>query len=512
MQRILIVTILLAAWPNQPLKAGQPPAFQRPNVLFILADDLGYGDLSCYGATKVSTPNIDRLAAEGRRFTDAHSPSSVCTPSRYNLLSGRYAWRTWAKTGTVWANDPLLIEEDRFTLADLFKQQGYATAGIGKWHLGFGKPDIPGWDRVLGPDYNRELKPGPLEVGFDYYWGFPHVGQKPHVIIENHRVLGLRGEDPLRILPDPRPSYDQDYLHRPRVGREGVARLEVEGGRQAWYQHEDLAIMLTERAVQYIEDQSGDQPFFLYLAHRNIHGPHIPAKRFEGQSSIGEYGDFLLELDWSVGQVLDALDNKGFTDNTLVIFTSDNGAVVTYGPVDRAEVNGHYVNGPLRGQKTDAYEGGHRVPFIARWPGQVRPGSESSAMIALTDVLATFADYFGQPLRSTAGEDSFSFLGALLDQPPRQITRQAMVNDSCTEVFAIRKGDWKLILSQTGGNIGDTRAHDPSQPPGQLYHLGRDPAESKNEYARRPALVAELSRLLKTYQDSGRSAPVARAN
>ena len=373
MPRILIVTILLAAGPTRPLKAEHPPAFERPNVVFILADDLGYGDLSCYGATKVATPNIDRLAAEGRRFTDAHSPASVCTPSRYNLLSGRYAWRTWARTGTVWGNDPLMIEEDRFTLADLFKQQGYVTACIGKWHLGFGKPDTPGWDKILGPDYNRELKPGPLEVGFDYYWGFPHVGQKPHVIIENHRVLGLQEKDPLSILPDPRPSYDQDYLHRPRVGREGVARLEVEGGLHARYQHEDLAIMLTERAVRYIENQRGDQPFFLYLAHRNIHGPLIPAKRFEGQSSIGVYGDFLLEFDWSVGQVLDALDNKGFTDNTLVIFSSDNGAVVTYGPVDRAEVNGHYVNGPFAARRQMPTREDIECPSSRAGPDRSRP-------------------------------------------------------------------------------------------------------------------------------------------
>ena len=209
-----------------PKSLQAKPDNKRPNVVFILADDLGYGDLSCYGATKVRTPNIDRLARDGRRFTDAHSPASVCTPTRYNLLTGRYAWRTWAKSSCVWSNDPLLIEPDRFTLADVFKQQGYRTACLGKWHLGFGRPGMEGWDDVLGPDYNQELRPGPLEVGFDYFWGFPHVGQYPHVIIENHRILGLTPDDPIRILPDERPGYEKDYRHRPR---NGPAALILEG-------------------------------------------------------------------------------------------------------------------------------------------------------------------------------------------------------------------------------------------------------------------------------------------
>ena len=485
---------------------------QHPNVVFILADDLGYGGLSCYGATKVQTPNIDKLARQGRLFTDAHSPSSVCTPSRYNLLCGRYSWRTWAKTSTVWANDPLLIEESRFTLADLFQQQGYATACLGKWHLGFGVPEMPGWDRILGPDFNRALKPGPLEVGFDYFWGFPHVRQKPHVIIENHHVIGVSPDDPIRIIPDPRPSYAHDYLHRPRTGWAGVAELEAEGGKSARYKDENLGTMLTERAVKYIDERPGDRPFFLYLAHRNIHVPLTPAKRFVGENQIGPYGDFTLELDWSVGQVLEALERNDLEQNTLVIFTSDNGGMATLDPTDYVDVKGHYINGTLRGQKTDVYEGGHRVPFLARWPAKIPAGSKSSAMLALTDVLATFADFFEQELPANAAEDSFSFLGALLNEPPRQVTRTAMVHDSCTGVYAIRKGDWKLILNQTGGSISDTRKPDDNKPPGQLFHLGRDLQESKNEYVNHSAIVADLSKLLEAYQTSVRSAPVSRTN
>jgi len=484
---------------------------ERPNVVVILADDLGYGDLSCYGAAKIRTPNIDRLAAEGRRFTDAHSPASVCTPTRYNLLTGRYAWRTWASSSCVWSNDPLLIDPDRFTLPDLFKSQGYRTACIGKWHLGFGEPGMGGWDDVLGPDYNRELRPGPCEVGFDYFWGIPHVGQLPHVIIENHRVLGLTPDDPIRMLPDKRPGFEKDYIERPRLGL--ATALGVEGGRAARYEHEELAIMMTERAVKWIDEQSDDQPFFLYFAHRNIHGPIRPNKRFRGKSSIGAYGDFLLELDWSVGELLNALDRKGLADNTLVIFSSDNGAIQIYREVVKsATIGGHKLNGPLRGQKTDVYEGGTRVPLLARWPGRIRAGSHSRALVALTDLLATFADFFGVDLPADTGEDSFSFLGALLDRRPRQVVREALVNDSFWNTFAIRRNDWKLILSQTSGGVTSEKIpYDPDKPPGQLYHLGRDLSESVNEYSKHPKIIASLTELLKTYQQSGRSTPANRS-
>jgi arylsulfatase A len=501
-----MASLTVPAWAMDDQRAAGKARRDKPNVVIILADDLGYGDLSCYGASKIQTPNIDRLAREGRRFTDAHSPASVCTPTRYNLLTGRYAWRTWAKSSCVWSNDPLLIEPDRFTLGDLFKQQKYRTACIGKWHLGFGQPGMAGWDDVLGPDYNRELRPGPLEVGFDYFWGVPHVGQYPHVIIENHRVLGLSSDDPIRILPDKRPGYEKDYLHRPRNG--ATAALGVEGGKSARYEHEDLAIMMTKRAVGWLHEQTTDQPFFLYLAHRNIHGPLRPNGRFKGKSEIGTYGDFIHELDWSVGEVLGALDEKGFTENTLVLFSSDNGGVVRYKPTDFAEINGHRVNGPLRGQKTDAYEGGHRVPLIARWPGRIPTRTEDSSLVALTDLLATFADFFDVPLPDGAGEDSFSFLGALLGQKPGQVIRKAIVDDSYWGVFAIRQGDWKLIPSQHGGGVGSqTIPRDPNKPDGQLYHLGRDIAESKNEYDQHPEIVKLLSDLLEQYKRAGRSAP-----
>ncbi|MCB1231713.1 MAG: arylsulfatase [Verrucomicrobiae bacterium] len=478
----------------------------HPNVLFILADDLGYGDLSCYGATKVSTPNIDRLAKEGRKFMDAHSPCSVCTPSRYNLITGRYAWRTWVGGSTLWSNDPMLIDPDRYTLADLFKEQGYVTACLGKWHLGFGQPGTAGWDDVLGPDYNRDLKPGPLEVGFDYFWGFPHVGQFPHFLIENHRVIGLDPNDPIRITPDKRPGFELDYLHRPRSGL--AAALGWEGGEATRYEHEELADLLTERAVRWLDDYEDEKPFFLYLAHRNIHGPLKPASRFLGSSEIGVYGDFLNEFDHSIGDVLAALDRNGFTEETLVIFSSDNGGVLQYRPIDHPEVEGHPINGQLRGQKTFVYEGGVRVPLIARWPGKIPVGSrDDDTLLALTDTLATFAEFFGKTLPEDAAEDSFSFLGALLDREQTTPKRESLVMDSYREMMAIRRGSWKLILGQTGGGANAIKKPDPEKPPGQLYHLGDDLAESVNRYGERPELVAELTAELRRIQDGGRSRP-----
>ena len=381
-------------------------AKDNPNVVVLLMDDLGYGDLGCYGATRVKTPNIDRLASEGCRFTDAHSPASVCTPSRYNLLTGRYAWRTWNGSSTLWANDPLLIDPDRFTLADLFKSQGYTTACLGKWHLGFGDRNQPGWDDVLGPDYNQPLKPGPNDVGFDYFWGFPHVGQYPHIIIENRRVLNLDPNHPLKITPDKRAGFEKDYLRRPRSGL--AAALGQSGPDDMFYKHEELSDLLTQRAVRWIDDYDSDEPFFLYIAHRNIHGPMISAERFKGTSEIGARGDFIREMDWSTGQIVEALKrNQKTFDNTIFILTSDNGGVFKYQPIDYPEDRGHRINGPLRGQKTTAYEGGHRIPFVARWPDRISAGTTNSDMIALTDLLATFSDYFNARLTPGRGRRQF---------------------------------------------------------------------------------------------------------
>ena len=474
----------------------------RPNIVVILADDLGYGDLGCYGAGKVQTPNCDRLARDGVRFTDAHSPASVCTPTRYNLLTGRYAWRTWEPHSCVWSDDPLLIDTNRLTLASLLKSAGYRTGCIGKWHLGFGAPGTPGWDDRLGPDYNGELRPGPLEVGFDYFFGIPHVGQFPHVFIENHRIVGLRPEDPMRLIRDPRTAGRESYRDRLNL----TPAHTFEGGTDALYRHEDLAVTLTQKAVAWIEEQT-NEPFFFYFALRNVHAPVKPHPRFRGTSGIGIYGDFIHEMDWSVGQVLDALDRRGLTDNSLVLFSSDNGAVqMGHRPADVVDYSGHRANGPLRGQKTEAYEGGHRVPLLARWPGHIRAGSASASLVALTDVLATVSELLDKPLSADAGEDSFSFLHVLLDRPPSRAVRDTLVMSSMQGLWAIRQARWKLILGQGGGGLGWNAAEaNPDEPPGQLYHLADDLAERTNLYEHRPEKAEELRALLKRIQSNGAS-------
>ena len=498
------LAVLLMLAPHAAISAEAPKPL-RPNIVIILADDLGWGDLGCYGATKVQTPHCDRLAKEGMRFTDAHSPCSVCTPSRYNLLTGRYAWRTWVKTGCVWADDPLFIDESRTTLPSLLRSAGYVTACVGKWHLGFGKPGMAGWDSVVGPDYNRDLKPGPLEVGFDYFFGVPHVGQIPHFFVENHRVVNLDASDPVRILPDPNPIWNLDYLHRPRTEN---PNLGVSGGRQTTYLHEELATKLTEKAVAWIAQQQKERPFFLHFCARNVHAPIAPAPRFRNTSQCGSYGDFIHEFDWSVSEILRALDEHGFTSNTMVILSSDNGAVNQgYQPGPKAEYQGHLANGLLRGQKTEIYEGGHRVPFLVRWPGFVAPASHCDQLIANTDLLATTAELVGQRLADDAGEDSFSFLPALLHQRPTQPLRGTIVHDSWKGQYAIREGNWKLLLCQGGGGLGWKAETDATQPSGQLFNLAEDLGENRNLYKEHPEIVKRLTTLFEKIRHENRSRP-----
>ena len=397
----------------------------------------------------------------------------------------------------------MLIDPDRMTIADLFRSQGYKTACLGKWHLGFGDRNQPGWDDVLGPDYNRPLKPGPNDVGFDYFWGFPHVSQFPHIIIENDRVLNPKPDQPIRITPDKRAGFEKDYLRRPRSGL--AAALGQSGPDEAFYKHEDLSDMLTERAVKYLDEYDSQQPFFLYFAHRNIHGPLIPAKRFQGTSPIGPRGDFINEMDWSVGQVFQAIQRNGFANDTLIILTSDNGGVHQYRPIDHPVVNGHAINGPLRGQKTAVYEGGHRVPLITWWPGKIPAGSTDDSLVALTDLMATFAEFFSVTLPDDAAEDSFSMLGPLLNRPQQRPRRDHIVNDSYSGLFSIRRGPWKLILGQGGGGARDAARLDPKLPPLQLYNLDEDLAEEHNLYDQQRDRIGPLTALLEQIRRTGRS-------
>jgi arylsulfatase A len=477
--------------------------FRKPNIVFILADDLGYGDLGCYGATKVKTPNIDKISEQGIKFTDAHSPSAVCSPSRYNLLTGRYCWRTWAKTGCIWANDPLVIEQDQTTIASLLKEEGYKTGIVGKWHLGFGNPNDEEFDDLLGIDYNNEIKPGPTEVGFDYFYGYHGVPQEPNVFIENGKVVGLDPDDPIILHYDPRPEFDADYLNRPRTDN---VKLTLASGKSAVYDFEDAAINLTKKAVSFIEENQ-DNPFFLYFAERNIHVPIKPNKRFVGTSDCGLYGDFIHELDWSVGEILDTLDRLGLSDNTLVIFSSDNGAVSEgHQPAAYVNYDGHMACGPLRGQKTEIWEGGHRVPFLAKWPGMIKPGTISNEMIAFTDMLATFAAIHGRELLNEEGPDSFSILPVLLGEETDEPVRENLVNDSHKGLYSIRQGPWKLIFGKGGGGLGwSEEDKKQSQSYMQLYNLEEDLQEKNNLVDKHPDIVQKLVNRFDEIKNSGHS-------
>lgn len=478
-------------------------AAPRPNVVVILADDLGYNDLSCQGATKLHTPNIDRIAKEGIRFTDAHTPAGLCCPSRYGILTGRYPWRrdsaTWASPGAA-----LLIEPGLMTTASLLKQAGYTNGIVGKWHLGFGTKEKP-------VDWNGELTPGPLEIGFDFFFG--DVSNRWGVYVENHRILGLDPSDPIR------------------TGR-GEKRS---GGKAAFtMKNEENARVLHEKAVAFIE-QNKDKPFYLHYVPNHIHTPLTPNPKFAGTSQAGKYGDFVQELDWSVGELLGMLDRLKLTENTLVIFTSDNGGVYE----KEGFGAGHRSCAPFSGQKGDAWEGGNRVPFLARWPGHVPEGKTSDRLVCLTDLLASFAEITGQTLPPDAGPDSFNALPALLgqDQPTGARTNLVVQARSSSlsrhknreDLWAMREGNWKLVMGQGSGysteqtdrapylkfaqvgmvNSDFTPAGEqkPGAPPMQLYDLAADPGETQNVLSIHPEIVSRLTKLFEQLRDAKRSRP-----
>ncbi len=474
--------------------AGAPKAASTPNIIFILADDIGYGDFGCYGAVKVKTPNIDRLAAAGRRFTDAHSPSAVCTPTRYAFMTGQYAWRK-PGTGILPGTAALVIEPGRLTVPALLKRAGYATGVVGKWHLGLG-PSAP-------TDYNGNVKPGPLEVGFDYAWLLPATGDRtPCVWIENHRVVGLDPADPIKLDYSIQRGHPESYVNGiPRIGKQT-------GGKAALWKDDEIAEVLTRKAVAFIE-RHADRPFFLYFATHDIHVPRVPHARFRGTSQAGVRGDVVQEFDWSVGEVMAAIDRLKLTDNTLIIVTSDNGGVLdTNGPdsVNSGTVetnNGHAYNGPLRAGKGSAYEGGTRVPLVARWPGRIAAGV-SHELICHADMLATFAAITGQALPAAAGPDSFNVLPALLGERREKPCRDHLVEHG--NRLALRKGPWKLIpaVSAPGakakpGKRGPAVA--------ELYNLANDLGETTNLAAQHPEMVKEMTELLQKIRAGGRSRP-----
>ena len=467
---------------------------ERPNIVFILADDIGYGDLGCYGATKIKTPNCDRLAKEGLRFTDAHSPSAVCTPTRYAFMTGEYAWRKKG-TGILPGTAGLIVEPGRATVPSMLKQAGYATGVVGKWHLGLG---------TTPTDYNTEITPGPLDVGFDYAWLLPATGDRtPCVWIENRRVVGLDPADPITLDYTINRGHPESYVNGiPRIGKQT-------GGKSALWKDDEIADVIARKGIAFIERQR-DKPFFLYLATHDIHVPRVPNARFRGTSQAGVRGDAVHSFDWTVGQVLDALERLGLASNTLVIVTSDNGGVLdTNGPdsVNSGTVetnNGHPHNGPLRAGKGSAYEGGTRVPFMVRWPGRVKPGV-SAELLCHADMLATFAALTGQTLAGAAGPDSFDVLPALRGEAGGKPCRDHLVEHGHT--LAIRQGAWKLIPAAGGARrAGAARRAAAAD---QLFDLSKDPGETNNVAAQHPERVKEMAALLERVKQAGRSRPGA---
>ncbi|MDT0552679.1 sulfatase family protein [Urechidicola vernalis] len=452
-------------------------AQEKPNIVYILCDDLGYGDVRALSpmTSIIPTPNLDKLVSQGMHFSNAHSGSSVCTPTRYGLLTGRYAWRTHLQRGVVVAGDGPLIDDDRFTVGEFLQNQGYETALVGKWHLNY---------TYLDQDSNKELSPlnnnsttglpigtkipdGPITRGFDYFYGFHHA-RVMKTVVENDRIV--KEIKTVEMLP-----------------------------------------LLTQKAVEYINERGSSntnkEPFFLYVPLSSPHGPIVPSKEWKGKSGINIFGDFVMQTDWTVGEILKALDKNGLTDNTIVIFSSDNGTskIANFKELEEA---GHYSTAKSRGSKTDIWDGGHRVPFIVRWPnGKIEPNSKSDQLICLTDLMATCSEILDERLPKNTSEDGVSFLPALYNEEIES-SREAVVHHSVDGNFAIRKGKWKLIFCEGSGGWtapNNKAAKKQNLPNLQLYNIEQDSKEENNLADSNPKVVKELTKLMNSYVENGRS-------
>mgnify|MGYP000972443913 CR=1 FL=1 len=498
------------------------------NIVLILADDLGWGDVSCYGAKAVSTPNVDRLAREGVRFTDAHASAATCTPTRYAFITGEYAWRKKG-TGIATGDAALLIEPGRTTVASMLKKAGYTTGVVGKWHLGLG----PGPGKT---DWNTEIVPGPREIGFDYSFLIPATGDRtPCVFVENQRVVGLDPSDPIKVnfklkeenYPgelDGRKDRDKlkldwDYGHNYAVVN-GIGRIGyMTGGKKARWVDEDIADTLAAKGSAFIE-RNKDKPFFLYFATHDIHVPRVPHPRFVGKTGMGARGDAIVQFDFQVGAILGALDRCGLAEDTLVILSSDNGPVLNDGYKDQAveKLGDHRPAGPFRGHKYSLYEGGTRVPYLVRWPKRVPAGKTSAALVSLVDCVSSFATLTGQRLAEADAPDSFDVSAALLD--PAAPGRPSFIGQD--PVLSLREGKWKFIPANANkkgpkhpdtGLLGDPDAfvkgeHDTgSWNVAQLYDTDADPRETNNLAGKEPERVKAMAVALEKAQADGRTRP-----
>lgn len=481
-------------------------AQQKPNIIIIYADDLGYGDVSCYGMKKIQTPNIDRLAQQGVRFSNAYATSATCTPSRFGILTGKYPWRQ-KNTGIAPGDASLIIPTDHRTLPGMLKDAGYQTAAIGKWHLGLGTPE--------GIDWNKSISPGPLEVGFTYSFIMPAtLDRVPCVYVEGHQVVNAEPNDPievsyrhkvgndptglenpekLRIHPDPRQGHNQTIV-------DSISRIGwMSGGHRARWKDEDIAGTITRKAIDFIS-KNKQQPFFLYFASGDIHVPRYPNSMFRGKSGMGLRGDAILQLDWTVGQLVKAIDSLGLTSNTMIIFSSDNGPVLNDGYLDQAEelAGSHHPGGPLRGGKYSAFEAGARVPFIVKWPAGIKGNRTSNTLLGQVDLFASLARLTGQSLEAGEAPDSFDMLQQLLGNSHRN--RSYLVTHAGT--LSLIADEWKYIAPSKGPRINravNIELGNDSAP--QLYHLTKDIHEQNNVAARYPGKVKAMAEKLKKLEN-----------
>jgi len=498
----ILITAVIAL--STPLVA-QKTASSKPNIIFIYADDLGYGDLSCYGATSIKTPHIDKLAKNGLKLTDAHSTAATCTPSRFSILTGSYAFRNNA--AILPGDAPLLIRPGTPTLPGMLQNAGYTTGVVGKWHLGLGDGTI---------NWNTEIKPGPKEIGFDYSFLIPATQDRvPCVFVENGRVVNLDPNDPITVSYNQIVGDDPTGLSHPEMLKmkadtqhsntivNGISRIGfMSGGNAARWKDEDFPEVLLKKATTFITDNKS-KPFFLYFSLSDIHVPRDPNPMFKGKTTMGRRGDNIVQMDWTTGELMKALDKLGLTKNTLVIFSSDNGPILNDGYDDNSEtlVGNHKPAGPFNGGKYSAYEGGTRVPTIIYWPSKIKPGV-SSALINQVDFYASFAKLTGQQLSENEAPDSYDILPALLGKS--MTGRQTMLEESFT--LAVRNGSWKYIAPQAKGTplwLKDKDVATGLSTREQLFNLKTDMAEKYNVIEKYPAEAKRLKQLLKTIEAQG---------
>jgi arylsulfatase A-like enzyme len=469
MKNALLPTFLISCFSLAVAPIESAAEGSKPNIVYIICDDLGYGEIHTLApkTSKIPTPGADRLASQGMVFTDAHSGSAVCTPTRYGIMTGRYSWRTRLQKGVVTGFAPSLIAENRPTVASFLKGQGYDTAIVGKWHLNFEYLDPKSGEAYNQkehkiPPVGAQIPDGPLTRGFDFYHGFHHA-RNMKAVIENNRVI--EHDDEINMLP-----------------------------------------RLTRRAVEYIDSRAGNEkPFFLYLPLGSPHNPIVPTPEWQGKSGLSPHADFVMQTDHVVVEVSKALERHGLTDNTLVIFTSDNGTSKAAG-IAKLEALGHFPSAHLRGSKADLWDGGHRIPFIVRWPGKVEPGSQNDQLICLTDLLATTAGILETTMPKGSGEDSVSFLPALSGKPIVS-TRNGVIHHSNSGHFAYRYGKWKLLLARGSGGWSSPTENEVEAGAleAQLYDMGNDVGETNNLYTEKPEVAERLLALLASDVNAGRS-------